>query len=448
MRILTKNLLIPTGARVAIAVLALSVVTSHSAAAQSKNTQEIGAVQSLTMGDVISSVIKNNDRAAASRYMETAARRRVGPAGAWDDPMLMVGVTNLPTSGSFSDDMMTMKMVGVSQTIPYAGQKGLARAAARSEADAALEMTRGVEVDLVTAAKLAYLEFYFRRRILEDLKSQRSLLEDIVGSVEGKLRTSQANQEDLSAAQADLWRLDASILSAEQELDAAQFDLNALMGNAPDFVLRPPAEPQSSPLPATVEPWERAAGTNYPPLRRLANVAEGFARSSGAAARMRWPMLTLSANYGFREDGPMGPRDDMVAFVATMSLPVFAGRKQGDMALSMQAMQQSSDAEARQLWRDVRGKLWTLHARARRLEQSVTLYRERIIPAADDAFRSAFAGYSANRTSFVTLLTYAVAIYRDRVTADLIALDLAQTRSESERYTADPKNWAMSIPNR
>jgi hypothetical protein len=39
-------------------------------------------------------------------------------APAWDDPMLMPGVTTLPTSFDFSEDMITMKMVEVSQSIP------------------------------------------------------------------------------------------------------------------------------------------------------------------------------------------------------------------------------------------------------------------------------------------------------------------------------------------
>ena len=68
------------------------------------------------------------------RYMEKAAEAKAKSAGAWDDPMLMVGVANLPTSFDFKMDPMTMKMLGLSQNIPYAGQKGLQKKAARAEA--------------------------------------------------------------------------------------------------------------------------------------------------------------------------------------------------------------------------------------------------------------------------------------------------------------------------
>jgi hypothetical protein len=75
----------------------------------------VEAQDTLHIDQVIQDVVRHNDRAAAMRHMEEAAASRVGPAGAWDDPMLMLGVANLPTSFDFSEDMMTMKMVGLRQ---------------------------------------------------------------------------------------------------------------------------------------------------------------------------------------------------------------------------------------------------------------------------------------------------------------------------------------------
>ena len=56
---------------------------------------------SVLLDDVVRQVVAQNDRLAAMRYMAEAAQYRSGPAGAWDDPMLMLGVANLPTSLKF-----------------------------------------------------------------------------------------------------------------------------------------------------------------------------------------------------------------------------------------------------------------------------------------------------------------------------------------------------------
>ena len=400
------------------------------------------AQDTLSLNQTIKEVLSNNNRAVAARFMQQSAEARVGVESAWSDPMLMVGVANLPTSFDFKKDEMTMRMVGLSQQIPYAGEKGLQTQAAKATASAARAQTETTELELITAAKTAFYNAFYRQQNLRELETQREFLKQVAASAEARLRSNQANQEDVAAAQADLWRLEAQILSAEQQLDAARYNLTALMGRDPEQAPATVESPADVAVPESAESWRQAARNNYPPLQRLDWESQSYAFDASAANRMRWPMLELAANYGYRADGDMGPRDDMVAFQANISLPIFAGRKQSDMARSMDAMRQSSDAEARQLWRDVQADLETLHSRARKLNEAHRMYRERIIPAAEDAFRSAFAGYSANRTPFINLLLYVTAIYRDRVTANDLANDLAVTIAQAERYTLDPKSWA------
>jgi outer membrane protein TolC len=350
----------------------------------------------------------------------------------------MLGVVNLPTSFDFREDMMTMTMVGVSQSIPYAGQNGLKADAARADAQAASQARQATEVDLANAATVAYISAYYRRETLNILYLLRALQEQVVASARGRLTSNQAAQEDVSAAQAGLWRIDTEILSAEQETDAAWLTLSALRGAETESEMPTLAEPSGDPLPADAEPWLTAAREHYPPLRRLDFQAESYSFSADASRRMRWPMLGVNANYGFRRDSDMEERDDMVGFGLTLSLPVFRGRQEGRMARSMDAMAIGAESERSQMWRTVRATLGTLYRRADRLQQSLLLYRDRIIPSSDDAFRSALAGYDSGRTSFITLLNYAVAIQRDRITANRIAEDLARTRADAQRYTTDP----------
>jgi len=397
----------------------------------------------LRLGQVIKEVIQHNDRVAAARFMEQSSRAKVGPAGAWDDPMLMLGVVNLPTSLDFKMDDMTMKMVGLTQRIPYAGEKGLLSKAARSEAVASTEERRAMELELATAAQLAYFDLCYQEKNLEALGRQRELMKQLVSSATAKLRVDQAGQDEVLAAQADLWRLESMILSAEAEVTSASSTLNSLRGLDAKTPLPPLASPYDFVIPDQPDQWLAAARKNYPPLKKLENLSESYKFSAAASRRMRWPMLDLSANYGLREAGPMGPRDNMIGIQAALSLPIFAGRQQRQMALSMQAMQKSTEAESAQLWRETQATLVTLHDRVQRLSKSLRLYREEIIPASEDTYRSALAGYVNNRTSFIALLTYAGAIYRDRITAFQLANELARTLAEAGRYTTDPAVWSQ-----
>jgi cobalt-zinc-cadmium efflux system outer membrane protein len=399
---------------------------------------------SLRLEQVIRDVVLHNDRVAAARFMEKAATDKVGTSGAWDDPMIMVGVVNLPTSLDFKMDPMTMTMVGFSQNIPYAGQKGLQSKAAGAEAQVAVEDRRQMEVELAKAARVAFGDLLYRSKSYSDLKSQRELLEMVAASARSKLATDQGSQEEVLAAQAEEWRLETQLLEAEHLVDESRFNLNILRGLDVSSQVPPLAAPSPWELPLSPDPWLVAARTHYPPLQKLVRQSESYAFASDADRRMTWPMLGLSGSYGFRASTEMEKRDDMISFGATLSLPIFSGHQNSRMAEAMSAMRQSVDAEALQLGREVEARLRLLHMMALHLQQSVALYSDRIIPASQDAFQGALASYAANRIPFTSLLAYATAIYGDRIKMNQFSADLERVLAEIESYTRDPETLVQA----
>jgi cobalt-zinc-cadmium efflux system outer membrane protein len=337
-----------------------------------------------------------------------------------------------------------MTMVGFSQNIPYAGQKGLQSKAAGAEAQVAVEDRRQMEVELAKAARVAFGDLLYRSKSYSDLKSQRELLEMVAASARSKLATDQGSQEEVLAAQAEEWRLETQLLEAEHLVDESRFNLNILRGLDVSSQVPPLAAPSPWELPLSPDPWLVAARTHYPPLQKLVRQSESYAFASDADRRMTWPMLGLSGSYGFRASTEMEKRDDMISFGATLSLPIFSGHQNSRMAEAMSAMRQSVDAEALQLGREVEARLRLLHMMALHLQQSVALYSDRIIPASQDAFQGALASYAANRIPFTSLLAYATAIYGDRIKMNQFSADLERVLAEIESYTRDPETLVQA----
>ncbi len=402
---------------------------------------------SLRLEQVIRDVMRNNNQVAAAKYMEEAARNKVSSAGAWDDPMLMLGVANLPTSLDFSMDPMTMKMIGLSQSIPLAGQKGLAKKAAQSEASAATQDRYSAEIGVAMAAQFAFADLYYRGKSLSDLASQYGLLEQVVATARGNVAANQASSGEVLSAEAELWRLQTQLLEAEHMVEEAQYNLNILRGLEVTTLNPPLAAPSFAEIPKSPEEWLAEARQHYPPLRKLVHESEAYHFASAVARRMSWPMLNLQANYGLRSgfdismEGVSAKRDNMVGVQANISLPLFAGRQQKKMALSMDAMRKSVDLEATQKWREIEARLRLLHLTALHLVQTIDLYEKRIVPADQDAFESALAGYSTNRVPYTNLLMYASGIYRDRLALNQTANQLARTLAEIGSYTVDPESF-------
>jgi outer membrane protein TolC len=382
--------------------------------------------------------MEHNDLIAAARFMESAAYDKIGGAGGWDDPMLMIGVANLPTSFDFRSDPMTMKMVGVSQSIPLAGQRGQVAKAARYEAEVATHDRRSVQLNLIAAAKRAYHNFYFKVKALENIKSQRELMVQAVDAARTLQITNQGSAAELIAARAAVWRLEADIYSAEQEVDKAWIDIAVLMGREVNGGIPSPTAPPERDIPESVDGWLTEVGMKYPPLVRWMSLSASYAYSAQAMRRMRWPMLTLLLTYGIRENLAMENHSDMVGVQASFSLPLFSAGRQGNLARSMASMQKQAQAEYAQKRREVEGNIRTLHAQIVRLKKSVSLYHDRIIPADQDALQSAMAGLAADQVALSDVITLGLTLYRDRLREVEISLDLANTMAEVERYLIDP----------
>ncbi|MEO7648796.1 MAG: hypothetical protein ABIV11_11290, partial [Gemmatimonadaceae bacterium] len=104
-------------------------LTAALIAAPVARAQETGDVDSLARQAI---AVNSTIRSAAARV--TAARERVSPAGVWPDPMLMLGIINVPLGSEelpahgapMGPDPMTMRVIGIEQTVPFPGKLSMA----------------------------------------------------------------------------------------------------------------------------------------------------------------------------------------------------------------------------------------------------------------------------------------------------------------------------------
>src|SRR5512145_1107836 len=108
---------------------------------------------------LIAEAAQNNPDLQAARREASAARSRISPAGALDDPMLEAGVVNYPIeSRSFKTEDMTMKMIGFAQRLPYPGKRALRRDVAEKELEASESNLREAVNRVQREVKMAYFD--------------------------------------------------------------------------------------------------------------------------------------------------------------------------------------------------------------------------------------------------------------------------------------------------
>jgi hypothetical protein len=88
--------------------------------------------------------------------------------------MIYGGIMNLPTNLSFSEDMMTMKQIGIQQNFSVRRKYNLRRAIAQKEFEMSSYEVKAQQLSLTKEVKQQYYELYAQNKSIETAKSWKA----------------------------------------------------------------------------------------------------------------------------------------------------------------------------------------------------------------------------------------------------------------------------------
>lgn len=365
----------------------------------------------------------------AAKLRVDAARAAVGPAGSLDDPMLMLGWMNQPVGGAMEE--MAMRVLGVSQMIPFPGKRALGRAAAEHElaaAEAELELSHRA---LIETVREAYYELAFLERALEVVGDEERLLGDLIQATESRYSVGTGGQEDLLKARVELAGLAEEAVMLQEERVAMMARLNSALDRPSDAPIPSAVIPAriasaavatsregirftsgalgarvaGSPLPALTVLQEQAVRDN-PELRALDAMIAAEAVRLGLARKAHLPDVQLSLQYGQR-DG----LSDLLSAVVSLPIPVRRASRQDAEVREAEAGLAALEADRRAKANEVRAEVAEAHADAERARSQLALFVTSILPQGRAALESAMSGFQVGRVDFMTLLEHQATLY-------------------------------------
>lgn len=115
--------------------------------------------QSLMRLETLLQRAENHPQILMLAASERAAESRIPMRSNLMDPMLFVGIQNLPTTFSFSDDPMTAKVVGISQSFKFPGKLSSERTIGEADVNLAKLITNGKRNFIRYSTKEAYYRY-------------------------------------------------------------------------------------------------------------------------------------------------------------------------------------------------------------------------------------------------------------------------------------------------
>lgn len=388
------------------------------------------SARAANLESVLAEVAARNPMILARAAEADAARERSRQAGAWEAPMLELGVVNVPTTLRFDEDAMTMKTIGVRQRISPSA--ALERRAGREGAVFGAEQARLTRQEMLGAAVEAYVAAWSAGERVAAAERHLTLLTRAVESARARYGAGNGRIEDVLRVRSEEARMRASLAHMRAEQRTGRLRLSSLRGLAPEFEGEPLEAPRLAPVPDEATPWMAAVDETHPKLRAGDAAAARYRFEAGAARAGLWPMLDLMYEYGYREDlssaGHLGEseQDNMFSARVGLSLPVFAAQRELREAAEMEAMARAADHERRAANLDLLEGVAMAHEEARAGIAVARLLADTVLVAERAALDAAWSSYGAGAMELARVVDTAHALYDDE-------LELVRAREQAMR---------------
>jgi len=360
----------------------------------------------LQLQELVAESVRNNPEIRAAGNERLAAQHRVLPAGALEDPMLEVGVINAPLrSQIFRREDMTMKMLGLSQKIPFPGKLDLRQEVAAKDSESVAHAYQETVNRVIRDLKSAYFELAFATVSARLVEKNKQALEQFLKISESRYSVGQGGQADVLKAQTQLSRMNDELIKLGRERQTIAAELTRVLGRRFDAVAPVPMALQGRGAQLQFEALMETALSQRPQLLALKSLVDRSSKSIELARKDYYPDFDVKFSYGQRDNTLDGMRrDDLVGVTVAINLPVRRETKRDPRVAEAIAMRDQAKDLYQAQSNELASKLRQQLAIAEQSLASARLYETGILPQARLAVESSLAAYRVNRVDFLTLL--------------------------------------------
>lgn len=349
----------------------------------------------LTLEDLQSQALVNNPAIGRAMALVGAARGECVQAGLGPNPSVGYEGQQLGSGGRAEQHGVTF-----GQEIVTGGKLRYRRAAASQGVAVAEQELAAVRLRVLTDVRVAYYGVLVAQRKVRLAEDLVSLGDELTGAADALFKAKEVGRVD--AIQANLERQQASVAqeNVRQRLDSAWRELAAVVG-----------DPSLTPQPLAGDPLTTAARLDFDSaLTRLQTESPEVAAASAELQRARLtvqrerrepiPNVTLQGLVNWRDNGIGGDPDGGVA--VSVPVPLF-NRNQGAIYRAERELAAANQALL-QLELALKQRLAPVYERYAAAQQQTTLYRDTILPQAEESLRLTRDMYQAGEVNYTGLL--------------------------------------------
>lgn len=369
------------------------------------NDAALNAASPLTVDACVQIALVSHPKIIAARYRVQAAQNRVPQARSLEDPMLSNDFFPIPGNAQQTAAGRMQDTIGLSQNVPWPEKLKARAAVACREAQIAQAEVESIEREITEAVQLAYFELWFAQRGSEILIENQNLVDDLIRVAEARY-TSGGSQQDVLNAEIERERLSQRLLELAGQRAAAEAELAAYLQQPQSLAISTSHSLALDDLPTQLAELIALAEQCNPELRGLGLQVQRDFQKQRLANLQRYPDFQLGTQYGFmtrsKALSPFADGVDNISFSVGVTLPIYRNKIQG--GINEAAAIRASTTKLYESERlTLEGRLRRLIGEVDAIDQQRTLFRDRIVPRAEQALEIALSEYTVGKTTFVQL---------------------------------------------
>jgi outer membrane protein TolC len=378
----------------------------------------IAAEAPLTLADAQRRAVLRSRSLTAQDAAISAAREMAVAAGQLPDPVLSIGVDNLPVDGpdawSVGRDFMTMRKIGLMQEITREEKRNLRAQRFEREADKDRADKQVMTASIQRDTALAWLDRYYAEAMVAVVADQQQQARLEIEAAESAYRAGRGGQADIFAARSALIALDDKASELDRRLGNAKTMLARWVGVAAESPLA--GDPSIDAI--TLDPQTLDADIeHHPEIAALARQVDVAVAEAKVAEANRTPDWSVQVSYSQRGSA----YSNMVSFGVSVPLPWDRAQRQDREVAAKLAMADQARAQREDMLRAHTAELRAQIAEWENGRERRTRYEQQMIPLARDRTAAALSAYRGGKASLVDVL----AARRNEIDVRMRALQLS-----------------------
>ncbi len=372
----------------------------------------------LTLAEAQRRAIENSRQLAAQDFSVAASRDLAVAAGQLPDPVLRIGVDNLPLNGtdrfSLTNDFMTMRRIGLAQEVTRANKRQLRADRFEREAEKTVAEKAVTTTAIERDTALAWLDRYYAEAMTAVIGEQSGQAKLEIKAAEGAYRGGRGNLSDIFAARGALAALEDRASEVQLRVRNAKTMLARWIGDTADLPLADkPATDTLRLNPATLD-TQLAHHPQIAVLTKQEEIAMTGAKLAQTNKKADW-----SVEMAYQQRGPSF--SNMISVGVSIPLQWHQENRQDRELSSKLALVEQAKAEREDMLRAHIAETSAMINEWENNRERQDRYKRELIPLANARTLAATAAYRGGKTSLADVIL----ARRNEIDVRIQALQLA-----------------------